>query len=149
MPLRCVPSACLSLSLHVCDPFLSDMHFYVLLILVSFSSWMQIKKTKEKGKKNLAWNSWFTCIIVVYEWQMDADGCECAGLKLNGCFWAYPEDYKVCVLSKKRLVIKLRAGSLCFVNSIHLYLFIFSSHLCAHTTPLWQVLAASTAADLL
>lgn len=141
MPLRCVPSACLSSSLHVCDPFLSDMHFYVLLILVSFSSWMQIKKTKKKGKKNLAWNSWFTCILVAY----DADGCECAGLKLNGCFWTYPEDDKLCVFSKKRLVIKLRAGSLCFVNAIHL----LSPHLFAHTTPPWQVLAASTAADLL
>lgn len=38
--LSAAPSARPSLSLHVCNLFLTDMHFYVVLMLFSFSSWM-------------------------------------------------------------------------------------------------------------
>lgn len=60
---------------------------------------------KKKEKKNLPRNSGFTGIIAAF----CADWCgqrECAGLTLNGFFWIYLQEGKVCVIITVRKCFK-------------------------------------------
>lgn len=73
------------------------MHFYV----VPFHHGCK----KKKEKKNLPRNSGFTGIIAAF----CADWCgqrECACLTLNGCFWIYLQEGKVCVIITVRKCFK-------------------------------------------